>query len=232
MLKDIKSFGNAVLLLAMAALVLLSYFDVIGPEEPPQLPDSTLADYLPNLDEDDSFTWFPDTVYADSGRIDTVKILGPIRWRDRDPEIVYVDSSREQLIALQDYIKRQYMFRIRYAEPRLQVSFISMDSISADTVRPVYELREYTVLPGFEIEPTLGGYQLRELTLDKPSPESDTPLFTYQYWAGLNLVQADMPMSFWVRADADWKTAKGSIELHLDADANVTARIGIGVRLR
>jgi hypothetical protein len=228
----------AVVCLLMLVFGALSYFDIIGPENPttPPVQPPSVSDFVPNIEDDDSFTWFP----TEDAVVKTVKVKGdpypvegPIVYVPTDPDTSMIDSLRGQLIALKDYINRQYIFRIRYAEPHLQMSLISMANVSEDTVKPVYTLQEYTLPPAFEVTPTLGGYKVSALELDKDLvPDAEPPLFTYKTWAGLGLIQADMPMSAFVRQEAYYKKSYGSLELNLNADANVTARLTIGVQVR
>jgi len=217
----------ATLLIAVTAVVWAFWFKPApdGPAPPP------LSDLIQDVDQDSLFTWFPtkDTLHLPG---EPYAVPGPIQYLPSEPHIVYVDSSKDK-VELYDYILRQYIFRVRYVEPRLQVSFIKADTTSGDSLlQPSFTIQEFNLPPAWQIDPIPGGYDVKEILYTLP-PSEDRPLFNYQLWSGLNLLQEGKP-SVYLRGEAyNWNNKlQGSLELNIDTDAAVTARAGIGIRLR
>jgi len=166
------------------------------------------------------------TEATDSSEAETIVIT---KWKTKlvpqDPDTIFVDESLAELMSLRQYISTKHIFKIRFVSPLLQVSFISADTASVDTIKATYELAEYTVLtPGFQFQPLNNG----EYVLQGILPlEAAKPKYTTSSYVGL-----EFPLGLYGQTNIDWNRFRGTFALHVNSDAGATARIAIDYRIK
>lgn len=166
------------------------------------------------------------TQAADSSEAEAIVIT---KWKTQlvpqDPDTVFVDESLAELMSLRQYLRTKHIFKIRFVSPLLQVSFISADTASVDTIKATYELAEYTVLtPGFQFQPLNNG----EYVLQGILPlEAAKPKYTTSSYVGL-----EFPLGLYGQTNIDWNRFRGTFALHVNSDAGATARIAIDYRIK
>jgi len=214
----------------LLVILLMAYNIFFNTAGPPPVSDTTaIVDVIPDIDDDDSFTWFPDTIKVAV----PFAVPGPIRYLPTDPDTVYVDSSKEQVIALKDYIARQYIFKLRYVQPKLQVSYISADTTSADSLNPYYILAEYELPPAFQLVPLRDGtYDVQRMELVNKPPIYTPPAYTIKHYAGIRLLAKDTPIAAYYQSRLLWKKTETNLGLYLGTNAAVTANLSVSVRIR